>query len=157
STNSLDVQLPAAASSGGAYITLTSGTVKYFGALFIDNADNIPAVNGCTYDLNPSGVSARSAAGSVQILVVTQAGCSYQATSGNSFVHTGGSLTGTGVVSLTLDANSGPARTATVEIAGQPVSLTQAALLPVIRSVQDAWSYTPGIAPGAWVTISGEN
>jgi predicted phage tail protein len=43
------------------------------------------------------------------------------------FVTAGGSGTGTGVVSVDVAANSGAARTGTIEIAGQPVTIAQAA------------------------------
>ena len=74
--HALDVQLPAGAGLGGAFVTLTAGGAKYFGTLFIDSQDNIPAVNGCTYELSVSSTSASISASSVPILVVTQAGCS---------------------------------------------------------------------------------
>ncbi len=35
-THALDVQIPASAALGGAYFTLTSGSTKYFGTLFLD-------------------------------------------------------------------------------------------------------------------------
>ena len=47
STQALDVQLPVTAALGGGVVTLTAGGVKYFGTLFVDSQDNIPAVNGC--------------------------------------------------------------------------------------------------------------
>src|SRR5262249_22039291 len=59
----IDVQLPADRSPGGAYVTISAGGAKYFGTLFIDTQDNVPAVNGCTYEtslsstLVPSGDS----------------------------------------------------------------------------------------------------
>ena len=79
--HALDVQLPAAAALGGAFVTLTSGGAKYFGTLFVDSQDNIPAVNGCTYESSVSSTSVPSGASSVPILVVTQAGCTYQVAS----------------------------------------------------------------------------
>jgi hypothetical protein len=68
--HALDVLVPAAAGLGGAYLTLTSGCTKYFGTLFLDSQDNIPALNGCTYELSPSSTLFPSS-GSVSILVVT--------------------------------------------------------------------------------------
>ena len=37
-----------------------SDGTKYFGTLFVDSQDNIPAVNGCTYELSPSAASEAS-------------------------------------------------------------------------------------------------
>jgi uncharacterized protein (TIGR03437 family) len=155
SSHALDVQLPATAGLGGAYLTLTTGSAKYFGTLFADSADNLPTLNGCTYEISPSGASIGSGGGNIPILVVTQAGCSYQVLATDSFVNPGTSATGTGVIQVGLAANAGPARTTTIEIAGQPILLSQAALAPVIQAIFDCWDYTPGVAPGAWVTITG--
>ena len=123
--HAINVQIPAAAALGGAYLTLTSGSVKYFGALFLDSVDNIPALNGCTYEVSPSSASAAAGADNLPILVVAQSGCSYQVSTGTPFVSPGAGGAGTGVVSASFGANSGAARTATIEIAGQTFMVTQ--------------------------------
>ena len=125
--HALDVQVPAGAALGGAFVTLTSGGAKYFGTLFLDSQDNIPAVNGCTFQSSVSSMPVSSAASTVPILVVTQAGCGYQVVSRSGFVTAAGGGTGTGVVSVDFAANGGAARTATIEIAGQPVAIPQSA------------------------------
>jgi len=127
SAHALDVQIPAGAALGGAYVTLTSGATKYFGTLFVDSQDNIPALNGCTYETSVSSTSVPNIGGSVPILVVTQAGCPYPVVDADAFVTIGGSGTGTSITSVTFAANSGAARNSTLEIAGIPISLTQAA------------------------------
>ncbi len=124
--HALDLQLPPGAALGGAYVTLTSGGRKYFGTLFVDSQDDIPAVNGCTFEASFSSTSVPSSATSVPILVVTQAGCPYPVVANDPFVTVGGAGTGTGVVIVTLSDNSGPTRSATIEIAGQPFTLRQA-------------------------------
>jgi hypothetical protein len=129
--HAIEVQLPAAAGLGGAYVTLTSGSMKYFGTLFLDSQDNIPAVNGCTYETSVSSTSAPGGASSLPILVVTQAGCVYQVLATDAFVNPGSGAAGTAVISVGFAANTGPARSATIEIAGQPITLNQAALLSI--------------------------
>jgi len=62
---------------------------------------------------------------SVPILVVTQAGCSYRVSAADLFVNGGAGATGTGVVTVGLALNTGAERTTTVEVAGQPITLTQ--------------------------------
>jgi filamentous hemagglutinin family protein len=124
--HALDVQLPASAGLGGAFVTLSSGAAKYFGTLFIDSQDNIPALNGCTYELSPASPSAPDTGGSLPVLVVTQAGCSYSAADTDSFVTVGAGGIGTGVTSASLAANTGAARTTTLEIAAIPLTLYQA-------------------------------
>ena len=133
STHALDVQVPAGAALGGAYLILTSGATKYFGTLFIDSQDNIPAVNGCTYEPSVSSTSVSSSGGSVPILVVTQSGCSYPITDPDSFVTTGGSGTGMSIASVTFAPNPGAARSSTIEIAGIPITFNQAAAANLVQ------------------------
>jgi uncharacterized protein (TIGR03437 family) len=159
--HSIDVQIPASAALGGAYLTLTSGSLKYFGTLFLDSQDNVPALNGCTYELSPSSSATGADAGTLPILVVTQAGCAYSVSVSDTFVSGSGSGSGTGVVAVGFAANaSTTARTTTVEIVGQTVSLTQTAASavsarPVVQAIVDPWDYNPGLAPGEWVAITG--
>ena len=123
--HALDVQIPASAGLGGAYVTLTSGSLKYFGTLFLDSVDNIPALNGCTYETSLSSASVGGGFGNLPILVVTQAGCPYRVLAADPFVSPGPSASGTGIISAGFAANSGAARTTTIEIAGQPMTVTQ--------------------------------
>jgi len=127
SPHAIDVQVPAAAPLGGAFATLTSDGAKRFGTLFVDSQDNIPSVNGCTIEPNPSATTISSVGGSVPILVVTQSGCAYQVVSNDPYVTAGSGGPGTAVISVAFAANSGMARTATIEIAGRPLTITQSA------------------------------
>lgn len=123
--HAIDVDLPSSVALGGAYLNLASGSVKYFGTLFLDGVDNIPALNGCTYEVSPSSTSIGAGAGNLPILVVTQTGCSYQVLVASSFVNPGAGGAGTNVVSAGLAANTGAARTASIEVAGQAFTVTQ--------------------------------
>jgi hypothetical protein len=123
--HAIDVQIPASAKLGGAYLKLTSGGATYFGTLFLDAVDNIPALNGCTYELSRPAASVGAAPGSLPILVVTQAGCPYQVADTDSFITANASGSGTGVVSLGFLTNSGADRTTTAEIAGQQFTVKQ--------------------------------
>ena len=156
-TNSFDVNLPPQIGLGGAYLTLVSGTAKNFATLFVDSQDNIPALNGCTYFLSPSSVSIAAGAATIAVLVVTQPGCTYTLTPDTAGLSGSPSGSGTGVLSVSAAANNGPSQTLTFEIAGQAVTLTQAALTPAISAIFDPWTYTSGFAPGSWVTITGSN
>jgi uncharacterized protein (TIGR03437 family) len=158
SAHSIDVLVPATAALGGAYLTLAAGGLKYFGTLFVDDRDNVPALNGCTYDLSPAATSVGAAAGNLAVLVVTQADCAYNVTAAGGFARAGAGGAGTGVVSVALSSNSGADRVVAIEVAGQQFSATQTApsgARPVVKSIYDAWNYTAGIAPGAWVTLTG--
>jgi hypothetical protein len=163
STQAIDAQIPATAALGGAYVTLTSGGAKYFGTLFLDAVDNIPTWNGCTYELSPSSASVGGGYTNLPILVVTQAGCSYEVLATDSFVTGGPSASGAGVITVGFTANAGAARATTIEIAGQPLTLTQvpssgslaSRFVPITpRRVADTRNANgpfggPAIAPGA--------
>ena len=132
SAHALDVQLPPGTALGGAYVTLTSGGTQYFGTLFLDSQDNIPAVNGCVYEVSPFSLTVPGTATTLPVplpvLVVTQPGCGYQVTASDAFVTPGPGGTGTAVITVGFAANSGDtARTTTIEIAGQPFTISQAA------------------------------
>jgi hypothetical protein len=123
--HAIEVQIPGSAALGGAYLTLTSGSVKYFGTLFLDGVANVPALNGCTYEVSLSSLLPGANASNLPILVITQSGCSYQVLTSATFVNPGPGGAGTGVVSPGFAANSGAARTAAIEIAGQMFTITQ--------------------------------
>jgi uncharacterized protein (TIGR03437 family) len=155
-THALDLVLPASAALGGAYFTLTSGSVKYFGTLFLDSQDDIPAVNGCSYEVGLSSTSVPATANSLPILVVTQGGCSYQALNEATLASMGPAATGTGVVNVSFPANTGPSQTITIEIAGQQFTVSQAALPSLSVSSQAvSFSAVAGQDPAAQsITIS---
>jgi uncharacterized protein (TIGR03437 family) len=159
SANAVTVKIPASVALGGAYLELSSGGARYFGAIFSDSVDNNPAVNGCTYSLSPSSTAVASGGGNVAILVVTQAGCTWQSLDSDTFITLGAASTGTGVGNVTLGANASTVRSTTVQIGGKSVVLTQAAAQggPAIASVVNGASYAPQIAPGSWMTITGTN
>lgn len=81
----------------------------------------------CTFTLSRTAVSAPVTASSASITVTTQAGCTWTASSGSSFVAiTGGSFgSGSGTVAVSVGANTGAARTGTLTIAGQVVTVSQ--------------------------------
>jgi hypothetical protein len=123
--HALDIQIPVLAALGGAYFTLTSGSAKYFGTLYLDSQDNIPGLNGCIYETSLPSAAVAGGSTIVPILVVTQAGCSYQVSASDPFVTAAAGATGTGVVTVGLALNTGAERTTTVEVAGQPITITQ--------------------------------
>lgn len=155
--HALDVVIPPRSVAGGAVLTLTAGGTKYIGTLFLDALDNLPVLNGCTYQVSPSAAALSSAAGTLSILVITQSGCGYQILTSGAFASPPTSGTGTGVVSVAVTSNGGAARSGTVDIAGQIVSITQAgtSVVPTIQAIYDPWNYATGVAPGSWVTIAG--
>ncbi|GEM_PF-1268477 len=159
-THSIDLQLPASAALGGAYLTLNAGGGQYFGTLFLDSADNIAAVNGCTYELSPSTTSVAAGASSVAVLVFTQSGCAFKATDGDSFVTLTATGSGPGIVTAALAANTGAQRTTTTAVAGQSITLTQAGVNnPQVAGVVSASAFGgfSTIGAGSWIEIYGSN
>jgi hypothetical protein len=104
-----------------------------------------PQAPACTYTLSTTSLSAASTGASVSIGVTTAAGCGWTATSSATFaaITSGSAGTGNGTVAVTVAENLGDARTATLTIAGQSVTLAQAASDPLFGN----WSGT--IAKGA--------
>lgn len=129
---------------------------------------------GCTFTINPTGFSAPASGGSTSVAVTTQSGCTWNTTGAPAWVTvTGGSGTGNGIVNLTVASNSGGQRTATLTIAGQSYSITQAAApctysvspttLDVNKSSQSKsidittashCSWTAAVTTGSWLSIT---
>jgi len=86
-----------------------------------------PTPTPCSYTVSPSTLSFDAPGGASSVTVTTAANCSWTAVSDRGWmVITGGSSGGTGVVSVSVTANSGTdSRNGTLTIAGQAVAVTQ--------------------------------
>ena len=85
----------------------------------------------CTNSISPPGANFSAAGGSAAITVTpTGAACSWSAASNVNWISvaSGASGSGPGVVNLSVDANTGAARSSTLTIAGQSFTVTEAAL-----------------------------
>ena len=87
-------------------------------------------VGDCTYVLNPVGsstVSYGSPAGAGSVTVTAPAGCVWTGASSQSFVNLtlGTTGSGNGTVNYTVAANTGGARSSTLTIAGQTITVNQ--------------------------------
>jgi hypothetical protein len=82
----------------------------------------------CSYAINPASYTAGLAADAVDVTVTAGTTCAWTAASGAPWVTvaSGASGTGNGLVHLTIDANTGPARSTVVTIAGQAFTVQQA-------------------------------
>lgn len=112
------VNYSVAANTGSA----RSGTISIAGQTFTVTQDS-----GCTFTIAPTGKNFTSSGGTGSVSVTTAAGCAWTATSNSSFitVTSGGSGSGDGTVNYSVAANTGPARTGTISIAGQTFTVTQ--------------------------------
>lgn len=84
----------------------------------------------CAYSLNPTSVNVSSASTNGSVSVTTASGCAWTAASNNtSWLTLTGATSGTlsGTVTYAVAANTGAARTGTMTIAGQTVTVNQAA------------------------------
>lgn len=82
--------------------------------------------SGCTFAVSPSTHNAPGAGGTVSVTVSTAAGCPWQTSSGADWMTpTPATATGSGQAQIAIAANASPARTDTVTIAGQIVTVHQ--------------------------------
>ena len=137
------------ASSGAAWVAITSassgqggGTIAYRVAAnpdstprrtTIDVNDAKAAINqaaSCRYQVAPLTVGVAPAGGSIAVDIQTDASCEWTAVSEAAWVRitAGAKGNGNGAVALTIDASSGPARSGTVRVAGQTITVTQSAV-----------------------------
>jgi len=87
----------------------------------------------CSYTASPASQSVTASGGSVSVSVTTQPGCAWTAASNASWISitSGGSGSGNGTVNYAVTAHAGStARTGTLSIAGQTVTVTQATPAP---------------------------
>ncbi|MDX2030385.1 MAG: proprotein convertase P-domain-containing protein [Blastocatellia bacterium] len=90
---------------------------------------NLLTVGACSYTAAAASQSFTAAGGTGTINVGTTAACGWTAYSGSSFItiNSGGAGSGNGAVSFTVAPTQGPARTGTVMVAGQPITISQSA------------------------------
>ena len=82
----------------------------------------------CTYNISSTSLSVAGAGGTAFLSVTAGAGCAWTASSNSAFVTltSAASQTGNGTVNVTVAENSGDARTGTLTVAGQTVTISQA-------------------------------
>jgi hypothetical protein len=128
-----------------------------------------PTPPACTYTIAPQSQTVPSGAGAGTVNVTTTAACAWTAVSNAPWltVTSGAAGTGNGTVAFSVTANTGAARTATLTIATQTFTLTQAAFVaPCSYSIAptsanvDASAITPTVAVTttagcSWTAVSG--
>ena len=112
--------------------------------------DQTGASGSCSYAINPASFSAPPAGGSVTVNVTTTSGCAWSTTGLPTWITVNGSSggTGSGSVSLSIQANTGAARSATVIVAGRSFAITQSAASTCIYTVNPT-SYSVGALGGS--------
>lgn len=103
-----------------------NGTVMIAGTAVTVEQDGVLA---CTYSLKPRSLEVKARQDDAEIEVKTRDGCAWTASSSVPWVtiREGSSGSGDGKVRLRIDENTGPARSTTLVVAGESVSLAQQA------------------------------
>jgi hypothetical protein len=154
-------------------VTPTDGPARSGQLTVAGRAVTVTQTPGCAYTLNPTSVSVNAPGGTSSIQVGAGAGCAWTAASAVSWITlaAGASGAGPGQVQLTIAPNTGPARTGSITIAGQALSVSQAngctyAISPLEQNVPGAGgSGAVSVATGAgctwaarsaadWITLS---
>ena len=141
------VTFRATSNNGGA----RSSTISVAGRTFTVSQ----SAAACNYSINPGSQSSGADASTASVAVSTGSACAWTASSGASWitVTSGASHTGNGTVALAIAANSGGARSATVNIAGQTFTVNQAAAPPppcTSRLHRAQAPSVPAVAAGRW-------
>lgn len=93
----------------------------------------VTQAGGCTFALNRTSQDFNGAGGNGTVNVTAGAGCTWTASSPVDWVRitSGASGSGNGTVNLTVSQNTGPARVATLTLAGQSYTISQASACAV--------------------------
>jgi len=104
----------------------------------------------CTYSINPTAFNASGSGASTNITVTTSPGCAWSTTGAPGWITvTDGIGTGSGTLTIAVQANPGAARTATLTIAERTFEVSQPAAAPACSSSLTPTSYNATPAGGA--------
>jgi hypothetical protein len=120
----------------------------------IDGTQPTPVPQPCTYTVSASGVSFAAAAASSSVSVTTQTGCGWTTSSSASWISVTAGVSGSGTAKISVTANSGAARSGTVTLAGQPVTITQAAQPPCSFTVSPGSMSFGGSSTSGSISVS---
>jgi len=118
----------------------------------------LPSDPPCTYSVNSQSVTTSSAGGTIAFAVQTGASCSWAVSGLPNWITVSGSLTNSGpaTVSLRIAPGAGVQRSATISVAGLPVTVTQQAGTPLaITTSSPLLSGATGLAYSQTLTASG--
>ncbi len=113
-------------------VAANTGTTSRTGTLTVAGRTVTVTQQGvaCSYSVSPTTLNPAAAASSTSVSVTTTSGCGWTATETSSWltITSGASGSGSGSVAITIGANtSTSSRTATLTVAGQTVTVNQAA------------------------------
>ena len=117
-----------------------------------------PTGAACTYSVSPLTSTASVTASNLTVTIKTATSCGWSILNLPAWITVGNtSGSGSGTVTLAVAANTGPARSAQVSIAGVTITVSQPVAPLQIGSgaVANAASYTLPVAPGSITAIFG--
>ena len=116
------VRVTAAANTGVA----RSGTITIAGQTYTVNQPS-----GCSFTAAPTTITVNALGGNSNVGVTAPAGCTWTASSGVNWVTvaSGSSGSGNGTTTLSVGVNLGSSRSGTATVAGQTITINQAATL----------------------------
>ena len=123
SPNSITATAPAHA-AGNVNVTVTNPAGSNW---TFTNGFRFVTAPGCSYSVSPTSQSVATGGGSGSTGVTTASGCAWSATSQASWISitSGTSGSGSATVMYSVAANPGAARTGTLTVAGQTITITQ--------------------------------
>jgi hypothetical protein len=103
-------------------------TIASAGSGTVPVAGPVTGPTACVFSVFPQTVQMGSSGGTATLTVLTGNGCSWTANSSDSFmtITSGASGTGGGLLTISVAADPGPARSATLTVGGFQVHMTQA-------------------------------
>jgi subtilisin family serine protease len=123
------VRVPASAQTSGT-LSATARAEAYGSTWESSATRTVTTDTGCGFNVSPTAVSLPAAGGPAAITIEAPGGCAWTVTSSPGWLNiTPTSGSGPGLVTATAAANAGYARTATLVVAGTPVSTSQAGML----------------------------
>lgn len=156
----LTIRGTAAANLTGAWTV----NVQINGVLVITTSFTMLPGANCAYSIDSNSANYPAAGGTGTVNVTTAPGCSWTANTSASWVTitSGAAGTGNAAVDYSVAVNSAAARSGSMSIAGQTFTVNEASGLPAVPSISpggvaDPWTYTTGVAPGAWISIFGSD
>ena len=154
-------------------IAATNGPARTGTATIAGQVFTVTQSPGCTIDVSPLSLNVEAGGGTRTINVSAGSGCVWAASSSQPWITlaSGASGSGSGTVTINVAADSGPARSGAVTVAGQTVTITQGdgctfAIAPDSQSVASSGgSGSVTVAAGAgcawtatsaqpWITIT---
>jgi len=111
------------------------------------NAAQPPPASACTYSLDRTAVAVSGAGGAAPVAVTTWPACLWNVAGLPDWISAPAAGKGAAIAALTVAANSGAARSATITVAGASVTVTQdAACSYTVGTLSDGFSLAGGSA-----------